>query len=109
MVKLIETPINESVRDESRKRRLKQIRKAAVKLIDLKSNSVAFTTSKSPFHSTTLRCPTQEIQKPTTTKTTVIADLDAHTPVTQAQIAHLKRAGGIEQKFTAQINLPAKT
>ncbi len=69
---------------------MKNIREAVVKLIDLYSNSVDHISLKSK--SETQYAGDSETDSH---QSTVIADLDSHISITQAQIAHLKKAGGI--------------
>ncbi len=111
-VKIVRNAINKPFRDQHLRRRLKLIKQSLVsKSIPCASN--AFHLNKQSkmqsdnFTSTSRQNIDFEIDSH---QFTVINDLDAHISITQAQIAHLKQAGGI--RFfgdRAEVYRPNKT
>ena len=102
-VKMIRKAINQPIRKSQRRRRFLRIKDLihshllpsfkSDSNLQLSPNSHNITTMQSDKNSSSSRQPIDsEVESH---QSRVIQDLDAHIPITQAQIAHLKKAGGI--------------
>ena len=99
MIKLIKADINQRIRDKNRKNRFKLLRRAVAKTINSRFKSIDSRSCKIPnSHFVNDRnCKMSHAQDSDTDslQSSAIADLDGHIAIAQAQIAHLKKAGGI--------------